>query len=133
MEVDRSLRFREEETVEVLDGESRPCDGFLSVTAGVPTADEERPGDGVQQALNSDETGGIGADAFQETELSPWFEYEEGFVEGRVGIGDRAKHEREHRGIEALTGNGEPFSTADDDRDRNGRLLRGGFSESPQV
>ncbi len=116
----------------MLDGESRPCDGFLSVAAGVTPADEERPDGGVQQALNSDEAGGIGADVFQETELSARSEYAEGFVEGHVGIGDRAKHEREHHGIEALTGNGKPFSTVIDDMDRNGRLLRGCFSESPQ-
>ena len=70
---------------------------------------------------------------FQETELSTWSEHAEGFVEGRVGIGDRAQHEREHRGIEALTGNGKFFGAAGDDMDRNGRLLCGGFGESPQV
>ncbi|MGP4052344.1 hypothetical protein [Streptomyces sp. 2A115] len=56
----------------------------MSVAAGVTPADEERPDGGVQQALNSEEAGGIGADVFQETELSTWSEYAEGFTEGHI-------------------------------------------------
>ncbi len=37
---------------------------------------------GVQQALNPDEAGGIGAEEFQESESTTWSEYAEGCGKG---------------------------------------------------
>lgn len=62
-------------------------DGLSSVEVGVTAADEEWPDGGVQQVLNRDEAGGVGADVFQEPESSTWSEYTGSFYKCRVGIG----------------------------------------------
>src|SRR5437870_2647016 len=69
VEGDRGARLGEEEPVDLVDGESGVLDLGGGVATQVAAREQCRPDAGLEQALDADEAGGVGADVFEEAQL----------------------------------------------------------------
>src|SRR6266849_4350686 len=101
VEGDRGAGAREQEMVEPTDAEVGPFDGRAGVAAEVAAADQVRPYRGVQGALDPGESGGVGADVFEEAQQAAGLEHAVYLPQGRVVVGERAQHERDDGGVDA--------------------------------
>ena len=109
-----------------LDGESCPTDRAFGVAVSMTVAGDPRPDGDIRETLQTPAPAQAG-DVLEVAQLSSGFEYRIQLAKNRIGIIDRAQHQRTDNRVERL-GGGHAFDGGFDHRHRHrgaGRSLTG--------